>query len=1007
LLAAPSAQAFEWQNSGIWDSDSADRAFDSGPVWFTAGPAWMMNAMPGSHFRARSLSIDRAGDIQESTAEAPYVGTLHDVFDVNLFGNISTFGDTSATRKTSPSTLAALNLQQVWKNTAGNTNFNAGTSWISGTAPGAGDVAAFTSAAVAQPNLSASVSISGLYFKGTGTTGYDLTRTSTEILTLTATGTTIGAETGDANSVAIGAENTSNANTIDVPLALAPTTGSTSTFSQAAGGTLTINGVISGTSIALSLRGGGTVQLSGLNTYTGKTTIGPSTTLVANTLANGGTASSVGQSTNANGNLTFDGGTLRYTGGIQTTNRGFTITTNGATIDASGSGQLGFSDTSPVAFGSTTPDARSLTLTGSNVGANTLRPNLTDNSPGLTSLIKNGNGTWVLTGTNTYTGGTTISAGILRAGSTTAIGNGALTFNNGSTGTFQLNGFNISITDLTFSQTNSGSPIVENGAATPATLTVSPSGAVAFAGVLRNGSTGALGLTMNGSGQLVLYNTNTYSGATTINSGTLTFNSNTSPSISGSANNSTIHLGATVGSATATLGLGFNPPNTITSPLIVEAGGTGTRLLASFPSSGTNTFGGTITMNTGLTVQSGSNNGPSAFGTFLLNGSSVNLNSFALTVNDTPLGGSPGNLNTQGKVIISAPISGTGGSIVKNGGGTLILQGANNSYTGGTQIGGGVLGIDRDLSLGAVPLSETTNISFTGSATLQDTANNVTLAVNRDITVASGATATFDSNGNAFTINGSMSGSGNIAKAGAGTLTLTGPNFVTGSATINTNGGTLNAAANSALGSGSVATGTPIGPTSITVNSGGTLMLSNSAATDRVRSDAPITLAGGIIGRSGPGVVSEGSGSTKTNGIPNGGTSTIGLGALTLTSNSTINFNLLSAGGVGTLTFASFSSTGSTLNITNWVSAASFTAQTSGVDGTDDRLIFGGTVAPNTAFITFDGAASGLIPLDAGFWEVVPLTPVPEPSTWIGAALALGAIGWTQRKRFAKRLRRV
>jgi len=30
---------------------------------------------------------------------------------------------------------------------------------------------------------------------------------------------------------------------------------------------------------------------------------------------------------------------------------------------------------------------------------------------------------------------------------------------------------------------------------------------------------------------------------------------------------------------------------------------------------------------------------------------------------------------------------------------------------------------------------------------------------------------------------------------------------------------------------------------------------------------------------------------------------------------------------------------------------------------------------------------------------VVPLAPVPEPSTWIGGALALGAIGYTQRRR--------
>jgi len=33
------------------------------------------------------------------------------------------------------------------------------------------------------------------------------------------------------------------------------------------------------------------------------------------------------------------------------------------------------------------------------------------------------------------------------------------------------------------------------------------------------------------------------------------------------------------------------------------------------------------------------------------------------------------------------------------------------------------------------------------------------------------------------------------------------------------------------------------------------------------------------------------------------------------------------------------------------------------------------------------------------------LTAVPEPSTWIGGTLALAAVGWTQRKRVAKKLK--
>ena len=105
--------------------------------------------------------------------------------------------------------------QQVWKNTG--TDFNSGASWVSGTAPVAGDVAAFSGAAVTQPNLTSNTSIAGLYFTGTGTNGYTLTRTATPTFTLTGYATSIGAETGDASAVAIGAENTSGTNTISIP----------------------------------------------------------------------------------------------------------------------------------------------------------------------------------------------------------------------------------------------------------------------------------------------------------------------------------------------------------------------------------------------------------------------------------------------------------------------------------------------------------------------------------------------------------------------------------------------------------------------------------------------------------------------------------------------------------------------------------------------------------------------------------------------------------------------
>jgi len=86
-----------------------------------------------------------------------------------------------------------LDKQYTWKNTLPNTNFNAAGSWNeNGGPPVAGDVGAFTAAAVAQPQLTANTNIAGLYFTGTGTSGYDLTRSGAQTLTLTGPATAIG-----------------------------------------------------------------------------------------------------------------------------------------------------------------------------------------------------------------------------------------------------------------------------------------------------------------------------------------------------------------------------------------------------------------------------------------------------------------------------------------------------------------------------------------------------------------------------------------------------------------------------------------------------------------------------------------------------------------------------------------------------------------------------------------------------------------------------------------------
>lgn len=263
--------------------------------------------------------------------------------------------------------------------------------------------------------------------------------------------------------------------------------------------------------------GPGTAILAFANIYTGRTVLNGGVLSVSN-LANGGVASNIGQSTNAATNLVFNGGALQYTGVGASTNRQFTLGTGGGTIDASGSGALNFTNTAAIAFSG--PGPRVLTLTGSNTATNTLAAVLGD-SGGSSSLIKAGAGRWVLTGNNSYTGGTAIDGGTLQVSADNNLGaaTGVLTFNGGT---------------------------LENTAAftTARNVTLDTAGGTfqTDADLTASGTiTGAGGLTKTGAGNLILTGDNTYTGGTTISAGTLQLgNGGTTGSIIGNVLNNSV-----------------------------------------------------------------------------------------------------------------------------------------------------------------------------------------------------------------------------------------------------------------------------------------------------------------------------------------------------------------------------------------------------------------------------------------------------------------------------------
>ena len=1057
--------------------------------------------LPGSRFRARV--IDRSGDIQESTAaEAPYVGTLHDAFDVNLFNNGSLFASGGgATPKTSGTRILAANSNSTWLNSGStNGNWNQPTNWVSGVVPGATvaitgtnadtSVATFNTAVgtfgtTGSPVVidSASENIKGItfdtaagnYFIGT-TVGNPIYLSSTGLIQILATLTATNAvETINAPLVIEGASGTYSL-TNNSGNGAGAGAGTLKFGGQISGGasgttTLTLNGtntnlntvsgnIVNGsaTNLAVTKSGAGTWVLSGTNSYSGTTLIsagllsltGTNSSSGATTVSgSAGTILALGAGTNgglASGTLTLSGSSrIESTDSTSRTISNSTVVTANTAIFGNGSpnnGLLTFNGTIDLQQSSNT--ARTISTQSDVTFANAVFSSTGTN----VGLTKTGSGTLTFSGSaaNTYDGTTAVSNGELdlnKSGVNAIAGN--LTIGDGTatdtvkllaanqiadtsdvtmfaTGTpvFNLNGNNETIDAL--NSTNTAASITLGAG----TLTVGANneGSFAYAGA----SSGTGGITKTGSGILTLSGANAYTGDTTIAAGRLLLSSNGSL-----ASNSRIRLGDTIANS-PTAGFTFGASGggiTLSNPMTVQAsssGTQGTRTLSGTAVNGnTNTYSGVITLNTGLLVQSASSGSSVATtataGILLFQTGSIDFGTSALTVNSNVDGNNADTYSAQGTVRLNGALTSsnaTGGSIVKDGSGTLIIQSTGNTYTGstgagvalntnGTRIGGGILGIFGDTSLGIAPATSANNVFFTTSAlnqnvdsiqpTLRADANNITLAATRNINIASGVTGRIDSNGNTFTIAGVINGSGgNLNKIGAGTLVLTGANTYTGTTTISN--GTLNAAANGALGSGTG--GTAVGTSGITVNSGGTLMLTNSAATDRVRSDAPIILGSGgsaTISTSGSGNVSEGTGAQVTNGGLPSGSSTIGLGSLTLQSNSTIDFSSLSG---GTLTFASFSPGTFTLNILNWTSSASFASLTSGTDGVDDRLIFGGGAPPNTAFITFNGTPAAFIPLDTGFYEVV---PIPETSTWIGAALALGAIGVMGRGRFRKKLK--
>ncbi len=185
------------------------------------------------------------------------------------------------------------------------------------------------------------------------------------------------------------------------------------------------------------------------------------------------------------------------------------------------------------------------------------------------------------------------------------------------------------------------------------------------------------------------------------------------------------------------------------------------------------------------------------------------------------------------------PGSALGASLTKTGLGTLVLTG-DNTYAGTTSINGGNLSIANILDVGD-----------TGSLTVQDTGVLVTTTTlstgSVPVSLGSTGSGTFSPvTGTRLTIPSNISGSGNLIKAGAGTLYLTGTSSYTGKTYVNAGllvvDGDITSSPDPIVASGGVLSG--IGTVGSTiVQAGGTLKGGNPTGTLTITGD--LTLESG------------------------------------------------------------------------------------------------------------------------------------------------------------------
>ncbi|MDX1923084.1 MAG: autotransporter-associated beta strand repeat-containing protein [Alphaproteobacteria bacterium] len=477
----------------------------------------------------------------------------------------------------------------------GNTLTENGTATWAGVISGAGNV---TTAGSGNWTVTTAQTYTGATTVGSGTT-----------LTLSTTNNEIATSSGVTNNGTINMTGTDQTfNALAGSGSVVTDTGHTLTEI----GTASWGGVISGAG-NVATTGTGTWTLTGTNTYTGTTSIGSGTTLsiagqsningTSGILMGGSTLQLTGNSTisktialtgsntiNVGANTDLFSGVISGAGNLTVSGSGGTVgmtntnTYTGTTTVSSGTtlGLVTTNDT--IATSSTVTNNGTINMAGTNQTLRNLSGSgsivtdsghtLTENGTGTFSgvisgagnVATTGTGTWTLSGVNTYTGTTTIGSGSTLS----------LTVNDAiaTSSDVEINGvLDVNSTSQTLTNlSGSGSILLDGG-------TITQNGTNTFTGSVGDGSPTGGGLIVTGNGTWRVTGNNTYTGTTTIISGSTLQND-------GSVASSTV----TVNSGAGLKGIGTFTGQIVNNGTVAPGDSPGTLTVAGFTQNSGGTF---------------------------------------------------------------------------------------------------------------------------------------------------------------------------------------------------------------------------------------------------------------------------------------------------------------------------------------------------------------------------------------------------------------------------------